>query len=148
MWHINISYYNMLYYILLIYYLYITIYYLCITLLIHISQFWNYHNRQKYIFVESTSAFVICQHRRQRKKIHSQWYMTFLLPRYRLLQFRDIDILLLRSDPFFFRGEGGLNLVGLVAWECVLYQTLGSYFETIKPGIYMRSRSLTAGSAG
>lgn len=75
--------------------------------------------------------------------------MTFLLPRYRLLQFRDIDILLLRSESFFF-SLGSESRRSRRLRVCTLSNAGGlrSYFETIKPGIYMRSRSLTAGSAG
>lgn len=74
-----------------------------------------------------------------------------------LLQFCDIDILLLRSA--FSLGTAGRKredpkkrarrAPSFARRACALSNGgLRSYFETIKPGIYMRSRSLTAGSAG
>lgn len=78
-------------------------------------------------------------------KTYSQWYMTFLLSRYRVFQFRDIDILLLWSDSFFSVWTTSVSSLESVYF--IKRRGLRSYFETIKPVIYMRSRSLTAGSA-
>jgi len=90
--------------------------------------------------------FALCQRRRELKNILAMIYdiSTFKISSVPIPRYWHIA---LKRLFFFFRG---LNHVGLIAWERVFYQmpgVFGSYFETIKPFIYMRSRSLTAGSA-
>jgi len=63
-------------------------------------------------------------------------------------RFRDTDILLRRSAFSSFCFFGSALPIARSGAYFIKRRGLRPYFETIKPGIYMRSRSLTAGSAG